>query len=126
FEGRGGLAYGDTLSLRLAGTLPAWPDAWPALPEPLASAPAPIALELDYEGAADFSAPLQLDARRDGASLQARVPVPALLDWLDDNRGQALPPLAGTFEAPRLVVEGVELEGVSITLEDDPAADAAA
>lgn len=124
FEGRGGLAYGETLSLRLAGTLPAWPDAWPALPEPLASAPAPITLQLAYEGASDFSTPLQLDARREGARLQATVPVPALLDWLDDNRGQALPPLTGTLEAPRLVVEGVELEGVRVTLEED--ADAAA
>lgn len=125
FEGGGALAYGDTLSLRLAGTLPEWPGAWPALPEPLAGAPAPIALELVYDGATDFSAPLQLDARREGASLQSQVPVPALLAWLEDDGGQALPPLTGTLEAPSLVIEGVELEGVRITLDDEPADDAA-
>lgn len=116
FEGRGALSLGDTLAMHLEGALPAWPEGWPPLPAPLDASTSPVALVLDYRGADDFSDPLSLDATRDEAVLRSSVPVPALLAWLEDDGGQPLPPLSGTLDAPRLVVEGVELEGVRISV----------
>lgn len=125
FDARGRFEYGDGIALDLAGELTRWPDDWPALPEPFDARDAPLPFTLAYLGSTDLAAPLALTLARDGLRFDARLAVPALLDWLDSDAGSPLPPLTGTLEAPRLVVDGIRLEGVRVEIaEDEPAEDA--
>ncbi len=126
FAARGRFEYGDGIALDLAGELAHWPGDWPALPEPFDARELPLPFTLAYAGDAAFSAPLALTLARDGLRFDARLAVPALRDWLDGEAGSPLPPLAGTLQAPQLVVEGIRLEGVRVEIaEDAPAEDTA-
>src|SRR5690606_9850530 len=73
---RGRISLGDALSLQLEGELPRWPEGWPALPEPMASASSPLAFVLDYDGPTDLAAPLGLALRRDDTSLDTQLVLP--------------------------------------------------
>ena len=121
-EAQGRAALGRALLLELAGTLPDWPDAWPALPAPLGTSASPIGVSLGYAGASDLSDPVALRMRRDDAIAEASARVAALLDWMDAlHEGSPLPPLHGRASAPRIEVPGGTLEGVEIILDADPA-----
>lgn len=123
-DARGRLALGDTLMLELAGQLANWPQGWPPLPEPFASAPMPLDYELAYGGATDFSTPLRLLVSREDTRLDSRFSLTELLAWLENDGGNPLPPLQGTLSTPALVVEGFTLEGVEVQL-SEPAEDTA-
>lgn len=117
--GRAELGAKTLLSLR--GEIPRWPEGWPALPDPLAASPSPLAFTLDYAGANDLSAPLRLQLGRDDTELSSAFVLPELLAWLDSERVNPLPPLQGTLATPSLVVAGATLEGVRIEFEPEDA-----
>jgi hypothetical protein len=128
-DARGALALGRQLVVQLTGTLPAWPEQWPALPAPLQASAAPLPFRLDYTDAVDLSGVARVHLQRDAARLDARFRLPDIEAWLAaDGRGSPLPPVSGRFEAPVLEVADARLEGVEVTLEepslDVPARDA--
>ena len=60
FSAHGRLALDENLHLALQGELPHWPSSWPALLAPLHASRSPLPFAIDYQGDADFSAPLDL------------------------------------------------------------------
>lgn len=120
FSGAGELSAGESLVLELQGEIPNWPEAWPTLPEPMVSSQAPLALTLGYTGASDLTGPLQLLLRRDESTLEALFAPSELMAWLEAGEANPLPPLVGELRTPSMVVEGVELEGVRISIEEEP------
>lgn len=120
-EARGSMSIGTTLDVRLDGALADWPVGWPALPTPLSASTAPLPFTLDYRGTPALSDPVTLALRRDTTALDARFRLPEVLAWLDAGAtGSPLPPLAGTLTTPRLVLDGVTLDGVQLQLDDAP------
>ncbi|MGI8561485.1 MAG: hypothetical protein ACR2J7_08660 [Luteimonas sp.] len=127
FDAHGALALGRRLVLRLDGTLPDWPEAWPTLPPPLGASTSALPFTLDYAGAANLSSAARLRLQRDGARFDARFRLPDVMAWLDDGgSGTPLPPLSGSVSAPHLEISGARLEGVEIVIEEPglPAPDA--
>lgn len=122
---RGQLALGRRLVLRLQGDIARWPQAWPALPAPLDAVAAPMPFALDYAGATDLGEVVRLGLQRGAAALDARFRLGDVQDWLDDGRGNPLPPLDGRLRAPLLELDGARLEGVDVVL-DAPEVDDAA
>jgi len=119
-DARGALALGERLVLRLDGVLAAWPDAWPALPAPLAASRAPLPFALRYAGASDLGDVATLQLRRERTTFDGRFRLPAILEWVDaGSRGSPLPPLDGRLATPRLEIAGATLEGVQIELHDE-------
>lgn len=114
---KGELRYGERLMLTLDGRFEGWPEGWPALPEPLAASSSPLPFTLRYDGAADLSAPTSLSLARDEAKFDARAVLPELSAWLRTPPASPLPPLTGTLTAPKLVIEGIQLEDVRIRIE---------
>ena len=123
--GAGRLAWPEPLDLQFTGELPRWPDTWAALPEPIGASTSPIQLSLHYQGGSDLSGPLQARLQRDEATLDLALSPSTLMAWLDADTRSPLPPLQGELQAPRLVIDGVELEGVTLRI-DEPAPDAPA
>ena len=122
---KGSLAIGATLSLALQGELAQWPKDWPALPAPLNEAKGPLPIQLAYSGKPDLSDLLTLDAALGESRFHSSLRLPQMQTWLADNHAAPLPPLNGTLVAPRLNIDGIELKGVSVEIEDDPPATAA-
>ncbi|PJK07941.1 hypothetical protein CO610_07175 [Lysobacteraceae bacterium NML95-0200] len=119
FSAYGRLALDENLHLALQGELPHWPSSWPALPAPLHASRSPLPFAIGYQGDADFSAPLDLQLRRDDSHLEARLRIRQMQAWLaQDAHSSPLPPLQGKVSTPRLIVEGAVLEGVEIGIED--------
>ena len=118
---RGSVSVGRQLRLHLDGKVARWPQAWPALPSPLAESTTPLDFALDYRGALAFDDLASLGVRRDATRFDARFRLPDVLDWTASaNTGSPLPPLDGTLTTPRLDIAGARLEGVQVEL-DDPA-----
>ncbi|MGH8030785.1 MAG: hypothetical protein ACREO8_00075 [Luteimonas sp.] len=125
-DARGAVSYGNTLDVDIDGRLARWPDAWPALPAPLAVSPSPLSFSLNYAGKADFSDPLGLQLRRDATRFDARLHIDAVTAWTRRiDAGTPLPPLTGQLSSPRIDISGMQLEGVEIDFDDASAADAA-
>ena len=119
FSAHGRFALAENLHLAFQGELPDWPLQWPALPAPLNTSHSPLPFDFNYHGAADFSAPLDLQIRRDKTHVDARLRIRQLLTWLgDDTRTSPLPPLQGKVVSPRLNLPGAVLEGVEIEIEN--------
>lgn len=117
------LQHPERLWLELDGELAEWPQGWPTLPLPELGA---LALSLAYDGPADLSGNLELEARGSGASLQADASVPAVLEWVRAAPGTPLPPARAALAAERMVLGGAALEQVQVRLaEDVPATEAA-
>lgn len=119
FDARGAFAVGRRLVLRLDGRIPAWPDAWPALPAPLGASRSPLPFRLDYVGAPDLSETIALDLARDAMRFESRFRVDDLTAWMSNAAGSPLPPLDGRLRAPRLEISGATLEGVEVGIDDD-------
>lgn len=115
---RGSAVLGEDLRLHLAGSMVSWPQAWPALPVPLAGSRSPFGLTLDYAGAPALDALISLALRRDATRFDARFRRADVVAWLDATAGSPLPPLQGTLATPRLVLPGATLDGVEIEIED--------
>lgn len=118
-DAHGALSLGKHLVLRLDGTLPRWPEAWPALPPPISASSSPLPFALRYDGKIDLSDTTTLSLRRDAMSFDSRFRLYAVLDWLAQAGGSPLPPLDGTLRAPQLEISGATLEGVQVTLDDE-------
>lgn len=121
----GQLALGQRLVLRLHGDIARWPQAWPALPPPLDAAAAPTPFALDYAGAADLGDVAALSLRRDRATLDARLRLADVQDWLANGGGNPLPPLDARLRAPLLELDGARLEGVEASFDAPEVPDAA-
>ncbi len=115
----GALSLGRQLILRLDGTLPRWPEAWPALPPPISTSTSPLPFALRYDGAPDLSDTTALSLRRDAMAFDSRFRLYAVLDWLAQAGGSPLPPLDGTLRAPQLEISGATLEGVDVAIDDE-------
>ena len=119
----GSLVFADALDLQLEGRVASWPQAWPALPEPIGRPEGSIAVALDYEGPLAFSGILGLRAQHGPTRFDGRFRVRDITAWLDSDLATLLPPLDGTASTPVLEIAGARLEGVEISV-DDPAVDA--
>ncbi|MDQ2702621.1 MAG: hypothetical protein M3Y70_07375 [Pseudomonadota bacterium] len=117
-DARGGIAFGQTLALRMQGDIATWPDAWPALPEPLASSRSPMSFTLGYDGALDLSATASLQLQREATRFDGRFELPAVLSWFDAGSANPLPPIDGTLQTPRLDIAGAQLHGIEIGIKD--------
>ncbi len=109
-------------SLELDGELAAWPQAWPALPSPLADRTEPLGFRLSQSGESARMAQTQVQLHRDDVQLDVHGVPDALIAWLDDPAAPELPPLLGTATLPIVELDGVRLENVHVEIEDiDPA-----
>ncbi len=115
----GAIALGRRLVLRLDGTMPAWPEPWPALPAPIGQSRSPLPFRLRYSGKPDVSEIIELGLARDAMRFESRFRLDAVLGWVEQRVGSPLPPLDGTLSAPTLEISGATLEGVEITLDDE-------
>lgn len=118
-DAHGALSLGRQLILHLDGTLPHWPEAWPALPPPISTSTSPLPFALRYDGTPDLSDTSALSLRRDAMAFDSRFRLYVVLDWLARAGGSPLPPLDGTLRAPRLEISGATLEGVQVTLDEE-------
>jgi len=119
-QGKGALAFGDSLSLQLDGTLSSWPRAWPQLPSPLGESTSPLPFALDYRGRADLSATTALRLRRDTTRFDGEFRLPSIVHWIDTfDRASPLPPLKGHLSSPTLDIAGATLEGVEVEFGED-------
>jgi hypothetical protein len=114
----GNAALSDTLGLTLAGTLPTWPDGWPALPPPIGTSRSPLEFGLQYQGHPDLSDPLALQLRRDAAVFDGRFRTFDVSKWLAASPGNPIPPLTGRITMPRMEIAGAQLQGVDISISD--------
>lgn len=111
-------------ALTAAGEIASWPEAWPALPPPLAASPSPLTFEITQAGPPALAAEASILLRRDETRVDAALVPERLLAWLDDPAAAALPPLRASAALPRIELDGVALEGVTLELaEGDPSAD---
>ncbi|WP_159016239.1 hypothetical protein [Cognatiluteimonas profundi] len=119
----GNASLSETLGLKLAGTLPTWPDGWPALPPPIGASRSPLAFGLQYLGSLDLSDPLALQLRRDAALFDGSFRAFEVSKWLAAGPGTSpIPPLTGRVSMPRLDIAGAQLQGVDISISDSDAA----
>jgi len=109
----------EMLQLDFSGTLPHWPARWPALPAPLQPA-RPFQFNLNYSGAADLGAALNLHLQQTPTRLDTRLRLPALLAWLDAAADSPLPPLQGQMSMPLLELSGARLRGIELEMDTDP------
>src|SRR5690606_12699724 len=114
----GRLVLDDALDLQLDGDIAAWPQAWPALPEPIGRPEGPIAVSLDYHGPLALTGVLGLRAARDATRFDGRFRVRDVMAWLDSDLATPLPPLDGRASTPVLEIAGARLEGVQIEIDD--------
>lgn len=117
--GTGKVVLAQRLGMDLNAVLSKWPREWPALPEPLASEGGGLPLQLSYLGEKDFSGPVSLRVQRRDTLLDAQLRVAEVLEWMDAPPGSPLSPVTGTLTTPRLVFDGVELEGVEVEVVRD-------
>jgi len=118
-DARGRFAWDAAMVLQLDGALAHWPQAWPALPAPLAGLPGPLPFVLDYAGASDLSGETALQLQKGATRLDTRFRLPRVLAWVDAiATGTPLPPIDGSLQTPTLEVPGATLEGVSIEFDD--------
>ena len=119
-DARGALALGRRLVVQLDGRLPAWPDAWPALPAPIGQSTSTLPFVLEYIGKPDFSAAASLHLQRDDTRFDARFRLFDVVAWIDaPATGSPLPPLSGHLVTPRLDISSAQLEGVEVIFDDD-------
>ena len=118
-DAHGTIALADSLTLQLGGVLPVWPDAWPALPSPLAGSTSPLPFELRYAGRTDLTDIVELRIDRDATHFDGGFRVPEVVSWIDaDDAGSPLPPLDGRVTTPSIDIAGAQLQGVEVTLDD--------
>src|SRR5688500_8726724 len=118
-DARGAIASGRRLVIRLAGQLPGWKDAWPALPPPIGQSASPLPFRLGYVGKADASDITTLRLLRDDTRFDGRFRLSQVLAWMKAARaGSPIPPLDGTITAPRLEISGAQLDGVEVEIDD--------
>lgn len=123
FEGSAQLS--PPLHLALAGELlfQHWPE---GIPQTLPDDGSDTGYRLKIDASSDLDGRGQADLQlvRGHESIAGKLESGALLDWLANPEGRALPPLGGNLEADRLQLQGVELKGVRIQIDAGEAEDA--
>lgn len=115
----GALVLADALELRLRGVLASWPQAWPALPPPIAQSDSALPFALDYVGKSDLSQIAALRLQRDASRFDGRFRLPEATRWVETSKtGSPIPPLDGRITTPRMDIAGARLEGVQIRIDD--------
>lgn len=117
-DARGRMRLAGGLDLALDGSVARWPQAWPALPEPLSRPQGPVDVALDYQGPAGFDGIVRLRARHGGTDFDGRFRIAAITRWLDSDLATPLPPLDGSARTPLLEIAGARLEGVEVSIDD--------
>jgi len=117
-DARGTLALGRKLTLQLGGALAQWPQAWPALPQPLGRSRSPLRFALRYNGAPNLDDEAALQLHRDATRFDGRFRLPRVLDWIEAKQGSPLPPLSGRLTTPTVEISGATLEGVEIEMSE--------
>ncbi len=119
FDAHGEIALANALKLQLAGVLPAWPKAWPALPSPIAQSPSPLPFGLRYNGRSNLSDIAELELKRDATQFHGRFHALEIAAWIDATVSDSpLPPLDGQITTPSIDIAGAHLEGVHLSLDD--------
>ncbi|MBA2238634.1 MAG: hypothetical protein H0W24_08065 [Lysobacter sp.] len=119
-DSKGAFAWQQDVTLDLDGTMPAWPDAWPALPPPIGQSDSALPFALRYRGPLNLSGDTALQLRRDATRFDARFRLPHVLAWIDAAAsGTPLPPIDGRLTTPRLEIAGATLHGVDIQFDDE-------
>lgn len=119
-RGRIELAHPHRLSTDLEVLLPRWPADWPPLPFSAAT-DSPLRLQLGFAGSPQLQGRLNIELRRDEQQLVAELDLGDLAGWLATARTEP-PPLRGLVRAPQLRWAEVELQGVSLRLDQPPTA----
>lgn len=119
-KAHGGAAFGTSSTLILDGELADWPEAWPPLPQPMATSHTPLTFQLKAGGTGRADLELTASLSRDQTVLNLQLQLAQLQAWLDAEPGSPLPPITGTLQTDRLDIEGNTLEGVRISIEPDP------
>src|SRR5690606_35402408 len=115
---RGDVALANALSLDLDGSIPAWPAAWPELPQPIARPRGPVAVALDYRGPPALTGIVRLRAAHQATRFDGRFRVGDITAWIDTGMATPLPPLDGSASTPVLEIAGARLEGVQVSVDD--------
>ncbi|MDQ3268784.1 MAG: AsmA family protein [Pseudomonadota bacterium] len=119
-DSQGAFAWQQDVALDLDGTMPGWPDAWPAVPPPIGQSDSALPFALRYRGPLNLSGDTALQLRRDATRFDARFRLPDVLVWIDAAAsGTPLPPIDGRLTTPRLEIAGATLHGVDIQFDDE-------
>ena len=110
----------------LRGQISRWPNAWPALPDALASTPAPVIFDAAYRGPRDLSAPIVYNAKRADTQLHGQFRIADIKAWIASKFVALLPPIQAQLSTPRIDIGGMQLQGVQMEIRDDAAVPAAA
>jgi uncharacterized protein involved in outer membrane biogenesis len=120
-HGNLGLLITDAgLNLKTQGTLAQWLKEWPILPAPLNKQTKDIPFNLEYAGKFNFSDAFKLNLQLQNTKFQSELKIAELQQWVGQTNGTPLPPLKGKFDTPKIEMDGVSLEGVSIEITPDP------
>lgn len=117
-EASGRVAFAHALELDLDGTVARWPQAWPALPEPLGRPRGPVQVAIDYRGPVAFDGIVRLRAAHRDSRFDGRFRIADVTRWLDGDLANPLPPIDGSARTPVLEIAGARLEGVEIEVDD--------
>jgi hypothetical protein len=110
----------STLDLKTDGKIAQWLKQWPVLPAPLNKNTADIPFSVAYKGKFNFTDAFSLNLNLQNASFESELKIAELQQWVEQTDGAPLPPLKGTFNTPKIEMEGVTLEGVSVEITPDP------
>ena len=113
---QGFVEFGAATAVSLAGELPSWPEAWPALPLPSEDPAAPVRVEFEYGDEA-----IRAKLARGDEAIDIEMTPGDLAAWRNDPDAPLLPPLTGNARSKRLQFGGIELRGVQLRVEDDDA-----
>jgi uncharacterized protein involved in outer membrane biogenesis len=110
----------NALSLKSQGSIAEWLKEWPALPAPINKQTKDIPFSLAYDGKFNFSDAFKLQLKLQKSQLDSELKITELQQWIAGNGGSPLPPLKAAFTTPKIELEGVSLEGVSVEITPDP------
>jgi uncharacterized protein involved in outer membrane biogenesis len=110
----------NILSLKSQGKIAQWLKEWPVLPSPLNKQTKDIPFTVAYSGKFNFSDAFKLQLQLQKSQFASELKIAELQHWVAGNDGSPLPPLKGAFNTPKIELEGVSLEGVSVEIIPDP------
>lgn len=113
----------ENIEIDADGWMRDWPQDWPALPAPMAGKPTHF--DFTYAGPSDMTAAWKVKLDWEESHAAAEFALQDVLAWLEAGNAAPLPPLQATVTAPSIEIAGATLEGVKISIEEDPPAEPA-
>jgi uncharacterized protein involved in outer membrane biogenesis len=110
----------NSLDFTSQGKIAEWLKEWPVLPAPLNKQTKDIPFLVEYRGKANFSDAFKLQLALQQSKFDSQLKISELQQWVTQTDGSPLPPLSGKFNTPKIELEGVSLEGVSVEITPDP------